>query len=350
MPSSRSCGSPAHAARPDQHVAGVRDRAVGEHPLDVVLGQRHQVAERHRRGRQHDHHRHPPVGQRPETLDEQAQDQREGTDLRHDREIAGDRRRRALVRVRRPVVERHRRDLERHAGGQERQAHRQARRQRRGAGDDRGQGLVDRVELRRAGQAPDEGDAEQEDRRAERAEQEVLDRAFGGIGVGLVEGGQQVAGQDHQLEPEEQHQQVARRRDQHRAGHREDEDRGELGDRQAARDQVVGAEGDGQRDGGHEQQIEEGGQVIDLVRAPERRDRRGPRPHDHRQDGRDREAGERDAHRHGRPAGPDEVDDEDRGRCQDARHQRADRDEVLPAQWATPVSGSSEPRLCRIST
>ena len=44
------------------------------------------------------------------------------------------------------------------------------------------------------------------------------------------------------------------------------------------------------------------------------------------------------------------VDDEDRSRCLDARHQRADRDEVLPAQWATPVSGSSEPRLCRIST
>ena len=37
--------------QPDQHVAGVGDRAVGQHPLDVVLGQRDEVAEGHRQRR-----------------------------------------------------------------------------------------------------------------------------------------------------------------------------------------------------------------------------------------------------------------------------------------------------------
>ena len=54
--------------------------------------------------------------------------------------------------------------------------------------------------------------------------------------------GQQVARQDHQLEAEEEQQQVGRADDEHRAGHREDQHGRELGDRQAARQEVVGRE------------------------------------------------------------------------------------------------------------
>ena len=88
----------------------------------------------------------------------------------------------------------------------------------------------------RAGQAPHERQAEQEDRRAERPEQEVLDRALGRVGVGLVVAGQQVARQHH----------AARDRGTAAAGRptpamsiapliaNSDDDR-ELGDRQVAR-------------------------------------------------------------------------------------------------------------------
>ena len=53
-----------------------------------------------------------PVAERPERLHEEPQDQRERANLRPDRQVAGDGRGRALVRVGCPVVERHRRDLE----------------------------------------------------------------------------------------------------------------------------------------------------------------------------------------------------------------------------------------------
>ena len=49
---------------------------------------------------------------------------------------------------------------------------------------------------------------------------------------------------------------------------------GELGDRQAARDEVVRPEHDRHRDDGDEQKVEEGRQGVDLVAAAERRDRR----------------------------------------------------------------------------
>ena len=253
----------------DEHVAGVRDGAVRQHPLDVVLGQGHQVAERHRQRREDDHHGHPLVRQRAEGLDEEAQDEREGADLGADRQVAGDRGRRSLVRVGRPVVERDRRDLEGDPGGQEREAHRQAGRQRMRPGDDRGQFVGDDRDPGGTGQAPDEGEPEQEDGRTERAEQEVLDGAFGRIRVGLVEARQQVAGQDHQLEAEEQQQEVRRGRDEHRAGHREDEDRCEFRDRQPARDQVVRSEQDRHHDDRDEQEVEEGGQRVDSVGAAE---------------------------------------------------------------------------------
>ena len=76
---------------PDEHVPGVRDRGVGQHPLDVVLGQGDEVAQGHRHRREDDDDRQPPVGQRPERLDEQAQDQGERADLGPDRQEAGDR-------------------------------------------------------------------------------------------------------------------------------------------------------------------------------------------------------------------------------------------------------------------
>ena len=67
------------------------DRAVGQHPLDVGLGQGDEVAEGHGQNGQDNDHRQPVRFQGPECLHEQPQDQGEGTDLGADAQVAGDR-------------------------------------------------------------------------------------------------------------------------------------------------------------------------------------------------------------------------------------------------------------------
>ena len=88
-------------------------------------------------------------------------------------------------------------------------------------------------DARRGRGAPGEGEPEQEDRRTERAEEEVLDRALGRVAVGLVIASEHVARQDHELEGDEQDEQVGRAGDEHRPGHREQQDDRELRERAA---------------------------------------------------------------------------------------------------------------------
>ncbi len=255
-----------------------------------------------------------------------------------DRQVAGDGRRRALVGVRRPVVERDGRNLERDAGHHEREAHRQSRRERHRSGRDSEERGCDAVDAGRAGQAPDEGEPEQEDRRAERAEEEVLDRALGRIAVGLVVRREHVARQDHELEAQEEQQQVGRGREQHRPGHREDEDDGELGDGEAARFQVVGGEDDRQAGDRHEQQVEERRQRVDPVCPAECVARSAAR--DESRGGHDCEAAERDADRDPRPAGQDEIDDQDRDGDADRGDERGDDREVARGHRVAPPASS----------
>ena len=59
--------------------------------------------------------------------------------------------------------------------------------------------------------------------------------------------------------------------EQHRAGHREDQDDRELGDRQPARHEVVRREHDREHDDRDEQDVEERRQRVDRVGAAERR-------------------------------------------------------------------------------
>ena len=113
-----------------------------------------------------------------------------------------------------------------------------------------------------AGHAPDIGQSEEQDRARERAKEEVLDRSLGGVRVVAREAGQHVPGQNHQLQGDEEEQQVRRAGDEHRSGDREDEDRRELGHRKPARFQVVSREQDGQGRDGHEQEVQKDGQVV----------------------------------------------------------------------------------------
>ena len=109
-------------------VAGVRDRGVGEQALHVRLGQRGDVADRHRQhGNEHEDVR--PVdgpGQVPgagalhgHAAEEEPQHDREPGRLGGHGQEGGHRRRRALVHVGAPEVERHRRRLEAEPGEDE---------------------------------------------------------------------------------------------------------------------------------------------------------------------------------------------------------------------------------------
>ena len=261
-----------------------------------------------------------------------------------DRQVAGDRRRRALVRVRRPVVERDGGDLERDAGRQEGEAHRQAGRQRRVPGHDLGQ-VRRRRRRRRIVPVMPQTNASPNRKIAELNEpsRKYLIAPSVEYASVLWIAGQHVAGQDHQLEAEEQQQQVGRRRDA--ASRRSSRRRGSPRTRRPAGRAGRGSPGansDGHRDDRDEQQVEERRQGVDLCRRRRTR-RRRRRPPD---------APTVSAAVMARPmsavatatAGlPGRMRSTTRiaAAVRMRRHERADRDDVLPAQWAAPPSGSS---------
>ena len=159
------------------------------------------------------------------------QQRAERGDLGARRHEAGDRGRRALVDVRRPDVERRGADLEQQADGEQRDAEEQQRlaaerhvpaRAADRAGDGR---QADGV-----GVAVDEGRAEEEERRRERAEQEVLQaRLLGQQAAATGEAAHQVERQRQDLERDEHRQQVVRGGEQQHAADREQQQREDLG-------------------------------------------------------------------------------------------------------------------------
>ena len=120
-------------------------------------------------------------------------------------------------------------------------------------------------ELRGAGVAEHEGQAEEEDGARERAQQEVLDGALGGEPVALGEAGQQVARQHQQLEAQEEDEQVLAAGDEHAAADGEEQRGRELGQRQPPRRQVVGREEQGQQADADEHHVEEDGEQVARV-------------------------------------------------------------------------------------
>ena len=185
------------------------------------LGERGEVADGERGA---DEHRD---GDRPEMLlggerrDQQAQHHCEGRGLRRRRHEAGHRSRRALVHVRRPHVERRGRGLEAEADEQHREpadeqrvAAQVLRRGRRG----------DLLEADLAGGAVDERRAEEQDRRAEAADDEVLEPGLERALPLAVDRAEDVEGDREPLEPEEERHQVVgeAEKDHPAAGRREE--------------------------------------------------------------------------------------------------------------------------------
>ena len=182
----------------------MRDRGVGEHPLEVGLGEPQDGADDHGDDRD-------PVDQRPpgplggaEGDVEQPQDRPERGDLRAGGHEGGDRRRRPLVDVRRPGVERRDAGLEQQADDEQREAEHQ---QDVGALGD--VGLADVAQADAAGGPVDQRQAVEEEGRGEGAEEEVLDRRL--LREQAAPAGQpadQVQRQAEHLERDEHDQQV----------------------------------------------------------------------------------------------------------------------------------------------
>ena len=157
----------------------------------------------------------------------QAQDRAERGSLGARGHEAGDRRRGALVDVGRPCVERHRTDLEEQADEDEERARDEQAVHRQRTGGDR---LAEVAEVDRAGVAVEQGRAEEEERRAERAEQEVLERRLlREQAAAAGEAREDVERQREHLERDEHADEVVRRREEHHAEDREHRQREDLG-------------------------------------------------------------------------------------------------------------------------
>ena len=193
----------------------MRDRRIGQHPLDVALRQRGDVPDGHRQDGQRVEQHAPVAVHRRQPLEEDAEQHRERRGLRPDRQERGDRRRRALVHVGRPHVERHRRDLEADAG------HDQDHRQRQPrvvllAGEQRG----DRPQVRGGGEPVQDRHPVEQEAEREGPEQEVLHGGLVRPPVGLDEARQDVERQRHRLETDEDGHQVDAARHEHHAERR----------------------------------------------------------------------------------------------------------------------------------
>ena len=187
----------------DQHEARMGDGRVGEQPFHVALHERGEIADRERRTGEHGDRDPPLVLLAGERRRQHAQRDDERRCLRRRRHERGHRGRRALVDVRRPHVERRRRGLEAEAGDDHREPGEQEGVARRLGGADRGE-----AEL--PGRAVDERGAEEQHRRPERADDQVLEpRLERGLAVG-VHRAEDVEADREPLEPEEEREQVPR--------------------------------------------------------------------------------------------------------------------------------------------
>jgi hypothetical protein len=193
----------------------MRDRGVREEPDDVALLERREVAERHRQDGHDAEHRGPHVGQRLERHEAHLEKAREPGRLRRHRQERRHRHGRALVRVRRPEVERHGGHLEPEPDDHEQHAREQERR----ALDAPERGR-DTREVRRAGVAVHDRQAEQQHRDRQHTDQEELQRALVRAQVELAQRRHDEARNAHELERDEDHHEVARARHEHHADER----------------------------------------------------------------------------------------------------------------------------------
>ena len=296
----------------------MRDRRVGQHPLDVPLDERGEVADRERdagddrdgdrpqlvlgreRGHEHTHHQHDG-------------DRLRG--CRHERRHRG---RGALVDVGCPLMERCRRRLEAQPGQEHREPGEQHRIVRQAL---RARRLRDLSEAELAGGAEDERRAEQQHGRAEAADDQVLQARLERADEVELDRAEDVERNREPLQPEEErHQVVGLHEERHTAAGRRQQ-RVELGCVRPARAAAVG-DPDGQDPGSRHDQLGERAEAVAHHRVGDHRLRVRALPE---QQGRgDERAGEGAGGQEGGERGLRPARDEDGGEQDGARPREQD--------------------------
>ena len=198
-----------------------------------------------------------PVGR--SRVDDEADENREGSGLGGGGHEAHHRRRRALVDVGRPDVEGSAGDLEAEAGEDEGHGD-VGQRLDVGGGAERGRDVKD---VGGAGGAVEQGNAVEEEAGGEGAEEEILHRAFGALGGVAAEAGQDVAGDGRDFQGDEDEHQLDRRGHEAHA-HRAEQDQSvvfamiDLLEGQVVERHEDGGQGDQQ-----DHDVEEDAEVID---------------------------------------------------------------------------------------
>ena len=202
------------------------DRGVGQQAFDVLLHQAHHRTDHHGRHRDGDDDRLPVPARPAQGHVEHPQQRGHGGRLGGDRHETGHWGRGAGVDIRGPGVERYRTHLEQQPDGQHHQAGQQQHR-RRLIGDDglRHTGVGESTRV-----AVQQRHTEQEERRTERAEQEVLQRGLLAQPTAAPRHpGEQVQRQGEDLQGDEQRQQVVGGREQQHPEQREQDQREDFG-------------------------------------------------------------------------------------------------------------------------
>ena len=215
-----------HRENPHQDEARVGDRGVGQHALDVIL---HEASKGTDEDRQ-DRHGREDVQEVPLQVgggDRVEADHRsEGRDLHGGSHEARHRGRGARVDIGGPCVEGGCAHLEQQADHHAEDAHEDHPLHVRMGGD----GLGQRGDAQRVGEAEEEGGAHEQEARGEGAEHEVLEgRLVGQLATTAGRGSHDVQGQRHDLEGHEQGHEVVRRGEDHHAAQGEQGQREDLG-------------------------------------------------------------------------------------------------------------------------
>jgi len=192
----------------DEHVSRVSDARVGKDPLRVGLNQGHAVAHRHREGCENpdqpeERRRGHPGNDRPRSRRargnkrQEFDDRHESCGLRKETEQTGDGRSCPLIHIGGIHVQRHGGDLVRQAGDSQQQPDPRA-----GVPDAERRGHPRK--LRRARGAVQEAEPVHEDRRGERAEEEVLQAGLLRADVGAARGHEGIRRHADQLQRKEE--------------------------------------------------------------------------------------------------------------------------------------------------
>ena len=242
----------------------MRDARVGQEPLDVLLWDGHQVARHDGDGGQPRHERHPEQHGIAHALEVEAEHDDEARGLGRHGEPGHERGVRGFVRIGHPHVKGKGRDLE--AQPAQREDHAQ---------DQQRVAVLERADhagqVRGQGDAVDEGQPVRDQGRGDRADEEELERGLHRLPFPLAEARQDVEGNGHELEGDEEQDQLARRGEDEHA-----EEGGEHGHvvlrgptREGLGSEIEGSEH--AQDRGHEEEAlgEDGQLVLDEGAAEE---------------------------------------------------------------------------------